>query len=50
MQDNQVKVVEEEMERYVGNPLNSLALVKRLTVELEKEWLISAFLNNNKTN
>ena len=35
-QESLVEVGEEEFERYVGNPLNSLALVKRLSVELHK--------------
>ncbi len=31
-----MEVGEEEFEEYVGNPVNSLALVKRLSIELDK--------------
>ncbi len=36
LQENLVEVREEEFEEYVGNPVNSLALVKRLSIELDK--------------
>jgi hypothetical protein len=36
LQENLVEVGEEEFEEYVGNPVNSLALVKRLSIELDK--------------
>jgi hypothetical protein len=36
VQENLVSISEEEYEEYVVNPLNSLALVKRLTVQLDK--------------
>ncbi len=39
---------EEEFEEYVGNPVNSLALVKRLSIELDKAGqLLSDHQNRN---
>ena len=41
-QESLVKVEEEE--KYVANPINSLALVKRLSVELDKERQAFTFI------